>query len=189
MEKKEKKNERIKLGPIGEAILGVVAVTGMVTVFAVFPGVTTVIAPFLKKKKYSPKQAIERNINSLIKKGVLKKVTDSSGNEKLELTKRGRWEAALRFTSQDRKQTKWDGVWRVVIFDVPQSKAKERGELRRAMRFFGFKLLQKSVWVYPFACDDFITLLKDHFGVSRDVLYMKVSHIENDKHLRREFGL
>ncbi len=183
------KSQRIKIGNTGKAILGVVAIAGIITTVALFPGVTMVIAPFLKKKKYSAKQSIQRNIDSLVRNGLLKKTIDKTGSVRIELTKRGRWEAFLRAPSQDSAQKKWDSLWRVVIFDIPETKVRERKELRRAMQMFGFKLLQKSVWVYPFPCDDFVALLKDRLGVSHDVLYMKVSHIENDKHLRREFSL
>ncbi len=80
-------------------------------------------------------------------------------------------------------------LWRVIIFDVPQTKSKLRHELRRAVKLYGFKMIQQSVWVYPYACDDFVGILKKHLGLSHDVLYMKVAFIENDKQLRKEFEL
>jgi phenylacetic acid degradation operon negative regulatory protein len=83
----------------------------------------------------------------------------------------------------------WDGIWRVVVFDVPNEKTKVRNELRRAMKLYGFKLLQRSVWVYPYKCNDFTALLKSHLGTSNDVLYMEVKYIENDRLLRKEFAL
>lgn len=183
------KEKRVRVSPVGRAVLGIVAVTGVISVLALFPGVALAIAPFIKKKKYSPKQSIQRNIDSLIKNKLLRKSVDKTGCIKIELTKRGRWEALLRAPSVDKQSKKWDQLWRVVVFDIPQDKQKERTELRRAMRLFGFRLLQKSVWVYPFPCDDFILILKERLGVSHDVLYMKVSYIENDKHLRNEFSV
>jgi DNA-binding transcriptional regulator PaaX len=184
-----KKERRIKIGHIGNTILGLVAVAGAVGVLTLFPGVALGIAPFIKKKKYKQKQAIQKSLDSLIQNGLLKRSFDKDGCEKIELTKRGRWEALLRAPSVDTRSKKWDSLWRVVVFDIPQDKQKERTELRRAMRLFGFRLLQKSVWVYPFPCDDFILILKERLGVSHDVLYMKVSYIENDKHLRKEFHI
>lgn len=185
------KTQKIKqrIGPIGEAILVSMLVVGAVSFLAIFPGVTTLIAPFIKKKKYSSRQAIQRNVESLVRAGLIKKTLSPSGSVQLKLTKKGRWEAFLRGKSKDKKSQKWDGTWRVVIFDVPQRKYRVRDELRRAMTLYGFKRLQISVWVYPYACDDFIELIKEHLGISSDVLYMKVSYIENDKHLRREFNL
>jgi DNA-binding transcriptional regulator PaaX len=184
------KVRRTKIGHIGEAILVTVGVAGVVTVVALFPGVAHIIAPFVKKKRYSPKQATTHNLESLIRSGLIERKMSKNGMYMLTLTARGRWEAALRhrtFTSKERGS--WDGIWRVVIFDIPNHKRKLRDELRRGMRMYGFKLLQRSVWVYPYECDDFIELLKSHLGVSNDVLYMKVSYIENQKHLKSEWSL
>lgn len=184
------KSLRQKIGPIGEAVLVSVALVGTISLLALFPGMTALIAPFVKKKKYSPRQAIQRNVDSLVRQGFLKKTVLKDGSVQLELTRRGKFEALLRSPKEgDRKRNKWDGQWRIIIFDVPEMKSKIRNELRRGMRLYGFKQLQQSVWVYPYACDDFVKILKQHLGVSSDVLYLKVSYIENDKHLRREFKL
>ena len=53
----------------------------------------------------------------------------------------------------------------------------------------GIRRLQDSVWVYPYDCEDIITLLKTDFGVGKYLLYMIVDELENDKHLREDFGL
>lgn len=190
MKADNQKSLRQKIGPIGEAVLVSVALVGTISLLALFPGMTVPIAPFVKKKKYSPRQAIQRNVDSLVRQGFLKKTVLKDGSVQLELTRRGKFEALLRSPKEgDRKRNKWDGQWRIIIFDVPEMKSKIRNELRRGMRLYGFKQLQQSVWVYPYACDDFVKILKQHLGVSSDVLYLKVSYIENDKHLRREFKL
>ena len=186
-QKVKDKNPRIAL--IGKTILVSVAVVGIVSVAVLFPGVAHIIAPFVRKKKYSPKQAIERNLESLIRSGLLKKTFDSNGDAHVELTKKGKWEAFIRGNSRDTLKQKWDGMWRMVIFDVPLSKNTLRRELRRAMSLYGFVMIQKSVWAYPHACDDFIELIKSHLGIANDVLYMKVLYLENDASLRKEFKI
>ena len=186
------RKRNVKIGPIGMAILGILAVSTIVTVAAMFPGVSYIIAPFVKKKKYPSKRAISKNLESLITSGLITQIKNSKGEISLRLTKKGIWEAMLRHNTLPtlkKEKKKWDKLWRVVIFDVPNVKNKERSDLRRAMRMYGFKPLQKSAWVYPFECDNFIALLKSHLGVSHDVLYMKVSYIENDRYLRKEFSL
>ncbi len=190
LQKSKRKIQIPKISPVGEVILASIAVAGIVTLFALLPGLPMAVAPFLKRKKYSHKQAIERNLKSLIRSGLVKRTIKKDGTIQLEITRRGKWEALLRNSHNiETKQKKWDQVWRVVVFDVPISKNKLRRELRRAMNMYGFKILQQSVWVYPYPCDDFITILKTHLGVSNDVLYMKVGYIENDTQLRNEFGI
>lgn len=189
MELKIRKIPRVRIGPIGEAVLTSIAAVGVVSFLAVFPGITVLIAPFLKKKKYSPKQAIQRNVDSLVRSGLLERHINSRGDVQLKITQKGRREVFFRSIKHDTQENKWDSTWRVVIFDVPEAKFKIRNELRKAMVMYGFKKLQQSVWVYPYPCDEFISLIKEYLGVSNDVLYMKVGYIENDKHLRKEFSL
>lgn len=43
----------------------------------------------------------------------------------------------------------WDGRWRLILFDVPQSRASERVRLRRSLSGRGFGYLQDSVWITP----------------------------------------
>jgi phenylacetic acid degradation operon negative regulatory protein len=43
----------------------------------------------------------------------------------------------------------WDGVWRLVMFDVPQIDAALRTKLRRQLRSAHFGWLQNSVWLSP----------------------------------------
>ncbi len=53
----------------------------------------------------------------------------------------------------------------------------------------GFVRLQDSVWVFPYDCEDFISLVKAELKIGSAILYMVVEHIENDTHLRAHFGL
>lgn len=50
----------------------------------------------------------------------------------------------------------WDGHWRVVLFDLPETETTARVRLRRFLRSNGFGFLQNSVWV-SFALLDPIT--------------------------------
>jgi DNA-binding transcriptional regulator PaaX len=178
-----------RIGVLSEAIIMSIALVGVVPFLALFPGMAYVIGPFIKKKYKPRKQVIQASVESLVRSGLVRKTMSKDGTVHLELTRKGEWEAIIRSGSHDSKKEKWDKIWRVVIFDVPQIKSKMRHELRRAMKLYGFRMLQQSVWVYPYACDDFVEILKSHLGVSNDVLYMKVSFIENDRNLRKEFGI
>lgn len=87
------------------------------------------------------------------------------------------------------KKRRWNGRWRVVIFDVPERRRQTRDRLRDIMKEVGFVRLQDSVWVFPYDCEDFITLLKAELKIGVAILYMVVEQIENDKYLREHFGL
>ena len=184
-----KKLRKPRIGTVGKAILVAIAVTGAVSMFAMLPGMAYVLAPFIKRKRQPRRQIIEKSVETLVSAGLVRRILSADGTIQLELTRKGKWEALLRFKSVDRKKEKWDNLWRVVIFDVPKEKNKMRHELRRAMKLYGFKMLQQSVWVYPHDCEDLIALLKTDLRIGKDVLYMIVESIENDGHIRRHFSV
>lgn len=41
----------------------------------------------------------------------------------------------------------WDGKWRIVVFDIPEQKRLVRDLFRRNLKKWGFKPMQKSVWI------------------------------------------
>lgn len=181
------KKPKIHIGPVAEGVLSVIAVAGVISIAVCAPNALQALAPFFKKKKYSGKQAVERSIESLVRTGLVKKVRDAHGNPALRLTPRGEWESRIRSGGSGEKGKKWDGSWRIVIFDVPNVQNKLRAELTRGMKLYGFQLLQKSVWIYPHPCDDFVSILRSHLELGEGVVYCTVSKLENDKRFRQSF--
>ncbi len=59
--------------------------------------------------------------------------------------------------------SRWDGKWRVLIFDIPNTQKTARDMLRRRLCGMGFYPIQKSVFVCPFPCEREIKLVKDFF--------------------------
>lgn len=47
------------------------------------------------------------------------------------------------------KPKKWDGKWRIIIFDVPEKLKGKRELLRGELKAYGFLQIQKSVLAYP----------------------------------------
>src|SRR3989344_6223225 len=87
------------------------------------------------------------------------------------------------------KPHRWDGLWRVLLFDVPEYRKATRDRIRRTLLAIGFVRLQDSVWIYPYDCEDFIVLLKADFKIGKDVLYMIVAELEGDEWIREAFSL
>ena len=87
------------------------------------------------------------------------------------------------------KPRRWDRKWRVLIFDIPEYRKGMRDKIRYTLRTIGFVRLQDSVWIYPYDCEDLITLLKADFHVGRDMLYMIVDSLEGDATIKKRFGL
>lgn len=88
-----------------------------------------------------------------------------------------------------KKKQRWDKRWRLLIFDIPEKKRTLREKIRRTLIAIGFMRLQDSVWVYPYDCEELITLLKADFKVGRDLLYVIADELEYDAPCRTYFGL
>jgi hypothetical protein len=53
---------------------------------------------------------------------------------------------------QIERSKKWDGKWRIVIFDIPNKLKNARDIFRAKLLNLEFEKIQESVYVYPFEC-------------------------------------
>ena len=177
---------------VDEVILRVILAAGVISVALLAPNCVQLLAPLVKKmdnhRRYQ--YYVPTRVKLLVKKGLVK-MDRNQGQTTVSLTAKGeRLLERSRIKNQvaiDSK--KWDGKWRVVIFDIKEYRRGERDWLRVELSEFGFIRLQNSVWVTPYDCAEFVDLLKLDIGLDREVIYMVVEKIENDKWLKREFGL
>jgi len=129
-------------------------------------------------------------VNRLRKQGLMELVKESD-RRYFHLTPKGERLLAQYDIGEltIKKPRHWDGKYHLIIFDIAERRRRARDEIRLWLENLGFIRLQNSVWVYPYECQEVINLLKTHFDVRRDLLYLIVDFIENDKWLRRHFGL
>ncbi len=110
----------------------------------------------------------------------------------ISLTEKGRKMAGwLQIDALKIKRSKkWDGKYRIVIFDIAQLKKIYREALRGKLKELGFYRLQDSVWIIPFDCRDEIELLRDFFGLNHKEMRLIVAEdIGPDDWLRKIFKI
>lgn len=146
--------------------------------------------PFKEYDKFRLKDKIKfsHEIYRLKRSGVIKKYVDEKG-EFIEITQKGRKFIKKIFTEQlaIKLPAKWDKKWRLVIFDIPDTKKKERNILREKLERLGFLKLQESVYVYPFECSREIEALKKMYLIEPYVQYVLADRIETEINLLKEF--
>ncbi len=86
------------------------------------------------------------------------------------------------------KPKKWDGVWRVVIFDIPRKKVKERESFRGKLREAGFYQLQESVWAFPYPCQAEIEFAVELLGLYPYVNILEARAIKDDARIKKHFS-
>lgn len=176
---------------VQQALLAAVALTGVALVATVAPNAPAALAKLPSVKRAQLRYQYRTALGRLAAQGhiVFEK---RDGKQYARITKSGRKMLALEQEKAKLKNTKkrrWGGRWRVIIFDIPERRRRTRDRLRTKMQETGFVRLQDSVWVFPYDCEEFISLLKAELKIGSAILYMVVEHIENDKHLRAHFGL
>ncbi|MEK7060372.1 MAG: CRISPR-associated endonuclease Cas2 [Patescibacteria group bacterium] len=176
---------------IQQALLATVALAGVALVATTAPNLPMALDKLPAIKRAKLRYQYKTALGKLAAQGhiVFEK---RDGKQYARITESGH--KALAFEQEkaklsNAKKKRWNGRWRVIIFDVPERRRKTRDRLRETMERTGFARLQDSVWVFPYDCEDFIALLKAELKIGAAVLYMVVEHIENDKHLRAHFGL
>lgn len=190
IEKKLKRQARIT--KTKQAILASVKVAGFLSIALLAPNALKILEMFgdrkigTRRKKYT----VNRSVSKLIESGYLKLKKTERGSF-VRLTSHGETLLARVEASNFniKKPKKWDGKYRIIIFDIKEARRGLRDKLRATLLAIGFKHLQHSVWVYPYDCEDLINLLKADFKIGKDVLYMVVDFIENDWWIRQHFGL
>lgn len=82
----------------------------------------------------------------------------------------------------------WDGKWRMIMFDIPEAKKDAREAFRGKLKAMGFMQFQKSVWTYPYKCEDEIDFISEHFGIA-EYIHLLTAKIDDDAPLRAHFKL
>ncbi len=175
-----------KRADLRRIVLDTVAAASVISVGLVAPNAIGAMVKLGLLPTKRQKDSIRAARNNLVRQGLLR-----YDNGKLRLTALGARKLGLLRNAEHTfsKPRKWDKRWRVLIFDIPEKRRGVREKIRRTLSFVGFMRLQDSVWVCPYDCEDFVTLLKADFKIGKDMLYMIVDVIEYDTPLRRHFGL
>ena len=99
-------------------------------------------------------QSLKRSIRALYQSKLIEEKENENGSVTLVLSDAGK-KKVLTYdidTLSIQKLEKWDGKWRMVLFDIPNSKKKEREILRATLKRIGFAKYQESVFVLPYEC-------------------------------------
>lgn len=183
---------RARRGAIQSALLLTLFGVGVVTIAAAAPNV-------LQLLKYTnpdwiaprnPNQRLRETLNRMKKKGLVRFVR--RGNNMFPvLTTNGEKEAErVRIGHKGIPvPRRWDGRWRIVAFDIPEGRKRQRVLVRQFLMTLGFMRLQDSMWVHPYDCEEIIKLIKTDLRVGHDLIYIIADAIENDRHIRGFFDL
>ncbi len=171
-----------------KVILSVLAVLGVLVVAAMAPNIFQVFGGYKRSRRYSDKQ-LKNAFYALKRRGFIEIIKEEDEKTKVRLTKKGK-EYIKEFSIDNLiipKPKKWDKKWRVVIFDIPNKFNKARLALRNKIRELGFYKLQKSVWIYPYPCEDEILFVANVFNIEPFIEVLTVESLLHEDKIKKIF--
>jgi len=170
--------------------LALVILSGVAVFATVAPGLSILARGYRRSNNYSNLQ-LNGAFQNLKRHHYVEEVKDRNGKPRVQLTKKGEkhFQKILFEDVELPHPPHWDRKWRFVLFDIPIKYTKAREALRWRLKALGFYQYQKSVWVFPHACEKEILYVADYFHVGRFVEILEVTYLSNDTELKKHFEL
>lgn len=182
---------RLKMGPIMQKII-LLLEGGLVLGLTRRPDSYFKI---LKKISREWQKINERALRSAIRKLYKSKLIDykenSDGTILMTLTDSGK-KKVIQFnldSMEIKKPTRWDHLWRLVIFDIPEEERQGRRALAAKLKELGFYSVQKSVFIHPYECKNEIDFITEIFNLRPYVRLFTVKETDIEPDLRNRFNL
>ena len=196
LEKNKNVND-FKHGELREIVLSAIGLSillgGTFLVTPNFPIIYTGILKIVEEltKKKIPAGKAKRVLKNLERKEII--TIEKKGDQAIVYLK-GWNSTILKYSLRSlldlkKKQTKWQGKWFLVFFDVPEKQRNKRNYLRTFLHYIGFYPYQQSVYIFPYECEKEIALIKKIVEGAKYISYVIAEKIEFEDEIKRHFGL
>ena len=137
------------------------------------------------------KYAITRSLKGLREAGLIEHIS-SPQNEYARLTKEGKKKMHSLELESDTTlvNSSWDGYWRIILLDLPESRKSERESLRYLLKKAGFVCLKNSAWISPYPYEHLFMNIKKDLGLKSEMMIIVTQFIDEEtkKVLFESFG-
>jgi virulence-associated protein VapD len=160
---------------------------------AALPGLLSATKSISHSKKYSKTQ-FQNAYKNLRHRKLIEIIEEGDDKFKVQLTNTGQTrvkEFSFKLL-KIKKPHKWDGKWRILVFDIPSNPAiynQARNALRNKIKDLGFYQMQKSVWVYPYECTDEILFVAEAFSVQKHIEIITAEKLLHEEKIKKIFKL
>lgn len=146
------------------------------------------LTPEASKDRY----AVTRSLKNLSEAGLVEEILTTQSSF-LRLTPEGRQKLRSIKLSNPTSlvDTRWDGFWRMVILDIPESRKSERDSIRYILKKAGFVCMKNSVWITPYPFEHLFMNIKTDMNLHDEIMIVVTQHIDpvTEKTLRETFGI
>jgi CRISPR-associated endonuclease Cas2 len=177
------KMKRFRIGKQEQEIIKLIGLGILVSGSLILPNLPQALK-FYKSSK-NTYYHIKRIINKLRSKNLI-----ILSGEKIYLSKKGQ-EIAKKIEIEEIiiERTNWDGLWRIVAWDIPEKYKKERDFFRKTLDNLGFYRIQASMWAIPFECKQEVAIIAQHLRLSPYIMHLTTDKLPNQNKLIQIFNL
>lgn len=72
----------------------------------------------------------------------------------------------------------WDGLWRMVTYDVPRAQSPQRRLFAQELRRLGFVMIRESVWFHKYPSFDAVLELARYCNLQRHITLAEISRLD-----------
>jgi len=122
------------------------------------------------KARRRQRERIRMTLNRLAEQQLVRLV-DTDAGMKVEITVQGKALADKEAAAETlrTRSVQWDEKWRIVLFDIPETKRYARDGLRELLKGVGFYVMQQSVLVTPRPCEQEVEQLATYWEIEQYV--------------------
>lgn len=192
------KNQEIKSirdncsrGELAKEILKGLTVGGLIVASFALPALPQVFYLFgvrTARERYKMNRILQN-----LEKQKLIDIYEKGDETVMEITDKGR-KRILKYKFDEiviTRPKKWDGYWRMIIFDIPERYKKSRDALTKKLKEMEIYPLQKSVFICPFESKNEVDFVSEFFDVGKFVHYFVIKEIDekNESFLKGYYNL
>ncbi len=125
--------------------------------------------------------AVNRSLRGLRDSGLVESHF-SGQNDYALLTRAGRRKATSLKLESDTAvvNPNWDGKWRIILLDLPESRKSERESLRYLLKKAGFVMLKNSAWISPYPFEHLFLNIKKDLGLTTELMIMVTESLDEE---------
>lgn len=191
-DRQTKKNKYpLRIGPTGQKILLLLSAGASLSLTRRPDQYFRIIKSAAKEWQKINQRGLHTAISKLYQSQIIDYKENKDGSATLVLAENGK-KRILQYNIDNieiKKPNKWDGFWRIVIFDIPERKKKTRDAFVFKIKSIGMISIQKSVLVCPYDCKNEIDFIIELMGIKPYVRFVVAKDIDIALDLKRKFGM
>lgn len=125
--------------------------------------------------------ALARSLKNLVENGYAE-IHNSENKKFVRITKKGRSKLnSIKLEGEDALVPgSWDGMWRIIILDLDETRKSERESLRYLLKKANFFCVKNTVWISPYPYENLFMNIKKDLGLKTEIMILVTDKIDEE---------